>query len=705
VSELPATNPEHNGAPASAGAADGLASSQTNAAPPPRRALALRWLLVVAAGFLAGLSLSLAFPPTSRAPAPPDPDERGSDPRHELLATFHKIDLAKAEALFKEGRYRQALAIFEPAIAGDKATGAVVLLRAALCHERLGEFDSAIRLYRRLVEHGAESAVTLASLAQARLYLARNHSAEARTVLTPLVLQARRYLADTVLLADAECLWSLALAHLALGPSTARTHPELAFASFAWDPERYLEALAQPPAQGADGGERLRVTTAPGSAEPTIVEARMTLQPVRQVLDRIAHAAGFTMSWTAEAINQANARKTTLWLADRPAIDVLRAVAVQADLVCIVQDGSITLTTAAAAADQSRAAFRRAAAERALHGVIARHPRHDWTAAAYLARAALDVEDDPGVALHWCERLILEAPRSPLTVNASFRRGLILEQRGELAEAEKAFFHVVDQAPGHALTPEALLHIGSMQLQAGEIGKAISVLRRGAALGAEPTVQARLALMLAAAHAVSDEPLAALAALARQRETLAGDAYRPVAAFLAAYARYRQAVLTQRLMRQDHELVAALLHFPNDTSLGVYGPILAARAFADAGMPEQAAQTLQAALPSTKGPLAHEAKHRLGQALARLGKNSEAARLFEELTQGQHRFTASAHLQLATLDLNANRPDACLERLHALMREPGTLNVAEVLTVMGRTYERKRDFVRAAQCFAGELPR
>jgi tetratricopeptide (TPR) repeat protein len=241
-------------------------------------------------------------------------------------------------------------------------------------------------------------------------------------------------------------------------------------------------------------------------------------------------------------------------------------------------------------------------------------------------------------------------------------------------------------------------------LQDGDIAKAISTLSRGADLTAAAPLRARFTLTLAIARTLSDEPQSALPVLASGRDALAAQECVPAATFISAYARYRQAVLRDRLLRQDHELVAALMQLPVQTRLGAYGPIVIARAFADLGMWEQTVQTLLPALPSLQGPLAHEAKHRLAEALTKVGNNAEAVQFFEELTKDEHRFTASAHLHLARLDLKADRPDACVSRLRDLLSESSALDVAEVLTLLGRAYERKGDFTRAATCYAGTLP-
>jgi hypothetical protein len=72
---------------------------------------------------------------------------------------------------------------------------------------------------------------------------------------------------------------------------------------------------------------------------------------------------------------------------------------------------------------------------------------------------------------------------------------------------------------------------------------------------------------------------------------------------------------------------------------------------------------------------------------------------------GPPTFRWQAMLQLARIDLNAERRDSCLRTCRDLLKtQPDSSVVQEALKLMGLAYERQGDHYQAAICFAGMLP-
>jgi hypothetical protein len=119
---------------------------------------------------------------------------------------------------------------------------------------------------------------------------------------------------------------------------------------------------------------------------------------------------------------------------------------------------------------------------------------------------------------------------------------------------------------------------------------------------------------------------------------------------------------------------------------------------------EQAMQLLEHVVESARGPLAHEARFRLAEALVRQQKGAQAKDELRRVVEEGGPFAPLAEFHLASLDLDANRVPACLKRCRALLTTPSSVRVADVLTLMGRAYERSGNYAFAAKCYAGELP-
>jgi tetratricopeptide (TPR) repeat protein len=705
VSDLPA--------PAAAPAQAAKAPAAYDTAAPTLRARLLgllhnRLAAVATAAALFGLAAALMIPGHPEPPAddilaadvPPKPALADPSPP---AAPAKAADPRTADALIKEGRYADALALLAP-VARAAAPQPAWLFRLALCQEHLDQQDAALNLYRAVVANAGDHTADLAALAQARIYLRRYNAGEAVRLLAPLVLQADRYPRDAPIVAEAEHLVALALAQRLFAPRADLEYHGWSPHRLPWNPERYLSWPEAHPKQAEPRAARIILAPGHAGAEPVLAEALLPSATAREAIERLAQVSGLTLSWTDQAKTRAGSRQIALAVGNRLAIEVLQYVAQASELFCLAEAGAGRIVTLEEAAAEQITQVRLTMARRALQDASARHPDHLWTPAAYLARGNLEADANPDEAISWYERLLAEAPRSKLTLEASYQRGWLLQAKGNHAEARKAFFRVADQAPGHPLAPLALWRVGLMYLEEAETGRAISVLRRGAGLGGSGSTRAHFALALAAAHATSETPQPALSVLAKHRDVFPDDSFRRTASFLAAYARYRQAALQKRELRYEQDLLTTLVQLPAETPLKSYGQHLVARTYAELGLWEEAARTLEHALPQAHGALAQEMKYRLAVALLTANKTAKAEKLLTELADGSDRWTRLAAFQLAKLDLEAKRLDACLDRCRQLMDDGAGLNAAEVLTVMGRAYERQGRFALAAQCFAGQVP-
>ena len=349
--------------------------------------------------------------------------------------------------------------------------------------------------------------------------------------------------------------------------------------------------------------------------------------------------------------------------------------------------------------------YRATLAQRALRDALLACPGQTLTPAAFLELGNFDFrKDNLADAVGWYERLIRECAHSPETLEAHYNLGLAQRRLGEHAAARSAFYHVVDQAPGHELAPLAYFKVGMDFLEdEGDPIQAVTPLR---ALATSPgsTSQAAAALYLAMAYLMTDNPGAAGTILADNREQVRQARYRQAAAFLEALAHYR-ALPRGRDDREASDLLAAALAMSEDQVLGPPGRLLLGQAYRELGMPDRMANLYRKALPTTRGPIAAEMTFVLGDALYQAEQRNEARQLFLTLagsTAGPwHR---RARLRLAEIALQEKHPDDCLANCRLLLTDPTFPDLVEVLRLMGRAYEAVGDHRQAARCFAGLLP-
>lgn len=673
-----------------------------------------RKVVIVVALFTAGFGVSWFLKPSPRPrqegpelevvePDGTAPAAAGPSAKHREQTT-----LQRGKELLHEGRFEQALTVFQ--LLADESKNKPpprLALYLALCHEELGQWTKAQSALQTLAAHGGPVEAFIAQIGQARLKLRRHETAAAQNLLWPIVLQAKRLGENSPLRAEAEVLLALALGQETLPPSADETLAprHVPPTGLAWSLDRQLDwhELTLPRAT-RPLEPRIAVSQEGERGEQVIVEALLPRMAAAEVIERVAAVGKRTVEWSVAAHQSLEGRTLAVAASQRRLPDLLQDLAASFGLVAVVAQESIDISTPEENTAAALAEHRLQTAQRHLRSVAAEHREHLLAPAACLALGHLHAQAGPAEALAWYGRVLHEMPRSRLTVDAGFQQALLLRQAGRHAEARDSLFQVVDQAPGHPLTPLAWLHLGQIYLEEGDWRKARSVLPRGEVMSSDESTRAATVLALAAAALQSDEPRGAIAYVTKNRDAWPDETSRHYAAFLAAYARFRLAEAGQRGVREGSDLTIALLRAPAETSLGAFGQHLRAGAFADLGMWSQAAELYGATIPKVQGPLAQEMTFRLGEALVRLDQKDEARRQLLALVDGKGSWAGPAQYQLAALEFKENRLDACLDRCRKLLQAPQAVSIADILTLMGRTYERRGRFADAARCYSGQIP-
>ena len=164
--------------------------------------------------------------------------------------------------------------------------------------------------------------------------------------------------------------------------------------------------------------------------------------------------------------------------------------------------------------------------------------------------------------------------------------------------------------------------------------------------------------------------------------------------------RYRLAPTPGR----KNTLLSTLREADNGSALGPFGAYLAGRVYRDLGMPDAMVALYDRATESIRGPLAVRMTFDAAGWYDLSERTEPARRRYRAVAVTDPKGLGTvAELRLAALALRTGDPDECLRRCRGLLGRPGT-DRAEVLVLMGRGYELKRNYRFAAECFAGRVP-
>lgn len=622
--------------------------------------------------------------------------------------------LRQSDQWLGEGSFAKALASYRTLITESGTQGQGSLhYRLGLCQEALGGTEQALLSYRRAVADPSFARGHFAAqLAQARLLLRLGRDTETRHLLYPLLLASEGPQAPPTLRAEVRYLLALALARAAPSPRpdtlAARTaSPSVVGSNLPRDLADLPGLTASTASAAKPAADVLEVVPSALPTERIIVRAALAPQPAAKVLKRLAEGAGVRLEWTGRALAHVGERSLYLALSRWKAGDLFRTLADALDLVCQVEGDRVRLAAADEVSAELRAAFRRSAAERALRSALQAGEDHALAAAACLQMGNLELTAGRAdEAAGWYEKAIGRAPAAPLAVPAHFNLGLVRGERGDHAAARTAHFAAIDHSPGHELAAAAYLEIGRLYLEDGEPRRAAALLRRAQANYPGSTAQPHLALLLAAAHLLANDPDAAHAALASQRRVLIRDPHRATAAALDAYALYRRARRAGPARLEIAELVAALLQRPHAPALGAVGTHLFVQACREVGLWDEAARRCAGERGHVHGPLAPALQFAHAEALLHLQRDAEALPLLRDLDDTKHagRWADAARLELAAIDLGAGKAEDCRQRCAELWRGATTVDTTRLLQLWGAALERLGDYDRAARCFSGNPP-
>ena len=458
--------------------------------------------------------------------------------------------LESVDQSIREGRYEAALSLCRTESARATGTALDALdYRGAVCLEALGDPNNALEAYRTLSSRNPETRVAVAArLGLARLSLLQHRPEAARAILTTFLLRsAQPTFADPTLRTDASFLLGFAVAAES-GPDESPgalrplgvARPQLAM-PFDVLLQRGTAAVEPDKNRASPALGFLQIRRLGAQPEEILIRAAVNQESYTGFLNRIAQESGLRMQWTPESQRHTGGRTVTVAVDDMPLPELVRLLALEADLSWNLAGQSISFSTIEEQPERTRATTRLESARKILQDAIVAAPSHELAPAAYLALGNLEVGAGRlKEGLSWYERQCeLSQQRSRIPAELLYNLGVVRTQLGEKRAARDALYWVVDRAPGSDLALLAYLQIGRLLIDEFDPGAAIRPLRRATSASSVSATRPTAVLLLAAAFLLTDAPRAAHSALADLGSRLQDEPYRRPAALLDALARYR----------------------------------------------------------------------------------------------------------------------------------------------------------------------
>jgi tetratricopeptide (TPR) repeat protein len=685
-----------------AAAAGGSAAAAAAGSAPAPAALKRRSGLLAALAVPFVMFVCLAGPVASAVyfwskPLPPKEKPDAAPPAPEPLA------LDAVDELIRAGAYVEALATCRrpgPELPAPKARARAY--REALCLEALGRLKEADEMYHKAgPEEGDRAAWARATLGRARCALASDDLAAAQRHLDRVVARSGHPDCAGTKVVE-ECAFLRArLTAARLGPvramdpldSEAVAWPGLGGAQdlyFDWLPPDTLPATSVGVPEGPSVFEARRAPNAPGGFEVT---AHAAERPVTDTVRACADAAGLKLLTDPTAVAALAPEVSAIDVQGAALGDVLSALLGKSGVGWKVEGEALILAPApvdAPTREQAEAALRRA---------LASAPAHPRATAVKVWLANFDfVAGRNREAAKEYQQLLEAVPPLPEAPHAAYNLGLAELRTGALASARSRFVDLGDRAPRSKWAEYGWWWAGRTNLDTGDTDAARKAFR-SAAGGKTREVASAVALGLCACELLDGNDAAAREALEASRSV-------PRERHMALWGAF-EGLLRYRAQPSDGRrtsLLTTMREASDGRALGPCGVYLAGRVYRDLGMPDTMLVLYDQSTESIRGPLAVRMTFDAA-AWYDLSERFEPARArYRAVAAADPKgLGPQADLRLAALALRTGDPDECLRRCRGLLGRPGA-DRAEVLSLMGKGYELKRNYRFAAECFAGRVP-
>ena len=414
------------------------------------------------------------------------------------------------------------------------------------------------------------------------------------------------------------------------------------------------------------------------------------------LLADLAAGAGLTLKLLPPAAEAVSGRAVAAMVRGLPLADLLDALTEPYGLTWAIAGHDLHVL-----AEPTDPTALRARARKALKRAAVAEPDHVWVPATLIELGHLDVADGhwPEAAA-WYARTVKEYPLGNEGALAAYNWGLTYMNAGDRTKAREQFLNVADRdGPAAAL---AFWWAGRTHLDCGDTVQAAKLFRRAIAAGADTPAATAAAIGLCVCLYQQDDFAAGHAALRPHKARLKGEGYKETAAFLDALGRQRLAANPKKTGEAE-DLFLATVDAPAVSAAGPAGAYLHGQTCRELGLGPRLVAVYETAAAGLRGPLAVRLTAAVAEQHFADGNRAKARDRFLAVAAVDSGPDGKiARLRLAEMDNDTGRFDSAL----GLCRELIALGDREDATLkqMGRAFEGKKDFARAAQSYAGVVP-
>jgi len=620
---------------------------------------------------------------------------------------------------FLERRFEVALNYYRALGSSEPEQMAPELLyRVGLCEEELGLWNEAMESFRSVTSTTDNLVLkAAATFAQARTSLRLKEPEQAVALLRPLTMPiSSESRLPKAMSQEIDFLFPLALAEEAIQQWTQDEGvPSVPLAklinwpletALRWGDETLLLDTLTPDATLPDNALtctvkrpviRGEVQSRPETWSADVCASNQTVQ---SVVECVAKECGWSVDWSGLPADRQTARLANLSLEKRPVYWLLTVLCSELKANWSLDQGKVVITRSGRHNEQSRAMI-----IQTLSSLPEWIPEHRLANHAKFEQgqfAQMGGQLKKAAAIY---ASLIGKETTSLAIHAAYNSGEIDFRLADYSAGCQQLRFIVDGAPEHELHTDALIMMGRMLLDMGDSQEAIYQFRRATEARGRTNEQARAAVLMGLSFLVQSRYSEAADAVFLHRMLLEEASVRRAAAFVTAYARWNTVNADLR-PNEGAFLYRSLIALRSDVEwLGQTGHLLIGRAYADLGFDDQMSDIyLRSLANGTTKSIEIEMRYWLADYEYSNGATESARQILEQLADGQRSgWRNRARWKLAEIALLEGQPKECLN--HCEQVETGeVIPKADVQKLMGRAFEKMGDDVRAAKCYAGQLP-
>lgn len=659
---------------------------------------------------IAGLLVSAGTKGEPATPSNPEVEEAVALPAMQPATV-----LATARTHLKSGNVGEAYRFFQKFTAGRSAKALDEQLRfeIAVCAEGVGDIGTASQIFETMAVASKKREFHAAAiLGLARLRFRAQQYASVDHVLAPAQLTGV-FSGNEIVQGEAEYVRAIALSRIGNEPrSTSLLSPRgLIHGRLSWSLPQVLATVGQYTNQSS----LATPIDVSGVGIDATVSASLPRQSLKGIVHQLAVASDLQTEWSAAATRAVENRNAVIDFRLRAMSVVMDQLLNPVGLAWRTRDNRLSVVASNELDPAEKRAWEISVARRGLWGAVTAFPDSKRSGLALLSLGNLDAHDEPADARARYDEILRQYRSAELRMAASFNRGKVALANGDPRAATESFLAAAEFGAGTLPDSIALLFVGRLRLEHGNAAEAINPLLRAvghldAQLGSagqdrteHDDALAAAVQTLAIAWLDSDKPLAANRALVRHRKLLGQETYRDATAFLTAVSTYRIASTEQRRLQEGRTLIAALTRVRPELLFPQNGIALIGESWNQLGLTAQMAVLYTSQLDAVQSEWIRKRMvtslidyHRLAGEEKRVGE-------LVAMLSGFEGAGVETKVAWAEHSLRAGDVDESIAACRLLLKTPG-VNHSDVLSVMGRAFQKAGNFENAAACFAGMLP-